>query len=90
MNGLIEEFADEPEVAERVKHRALKHAADRPRTKRFVRMFADGAVFFCSGSDRLAVNSNRIVHEEFDSDGSETSGGRSACAVFGRFFCEEE
>jgi len=71
---LVEEFADKPYVAEPVKHGALKHAADGPRAKRFMSMFADRAVFFSAGSDRLAVNGDGVVHNEFDADGGETSG----------------
>lgn len=68
----------------------LEHSADRLRAEGFVLVVLGGAVFGGACSESLTVNCDGIVDEEFNSNGSETSGRGSASAVFGSFLCEKE
>jgi len=87
---LIEEFSDEPQVAERVKDGTLEHSADGLRALGFVSVLFYWALVRCPGSEGLAVDGDRVIDEGFDWYGGEAGGGWSTGALSRGFFGEEE
>ena len=87
---LFEDLSNQPHMAERVYNSALQHTPDRARTRRGVRVLSHRVLGNSARRYRPALHGLRIVHKEFDSDGSEPCVGWTTRTVLGRFRGEEE
>lgn len=68
-------------MAEGVRDRALKHAADRMGANGLVFMLQHRAVLGSACDESLPLNGDRVLYKNFDPHGGEASGIRTASAV---------
>jgi len=90
MAKLIEEFSNEPKVAERVCDASLKHTENGSWAEGFVLVELDRAALGSTGSDSSLLDGDGVVDEELDADSRETRRFWGACTVKRRLFGEEE
>src|SRR6516225_1235006 len=76
--SLVDEFSDQPQVAERIHDGTLKHPADRAWTCWFVLVFQHRTVLGFSCGQGLLVHTDRVAHEELDPHRRKARGGSSS------------